>query len=258
MLAVKMGLYNLMDGGIDPVIGADPNGSDTRFREQMAMLAEREFDVLGLLEGKHWTDNRRQLQRRAEAALGMTATLVESSHHGCHLVLLTRPGRVTVLEDRHEQGHPYWHAVACQRVEIDGNVVDVALAHLAPASPQLRLAEAESLALLAKTEHPLILMGDFNAVPSDYEERTGDKPRKLDRRPALALEEVGLRDVALVHGDRTPTVGHARQGAMAYPCDRFYTNLPRKAFVGYRVATEFDHLSDHRLVVTEVELGEAA
>ncbi|WP_329431278.1 endonuclease/exonuclease/phosphatase family protein (plasmid) [Streptosporangium sp. NBC_01495] len=248
---LKVGTYNLRDGGID-------NGVDARLGLQLEMLKNQGFDVLALLEAKRWNRDRRRLLYRAEAALNMRATLVKSSHHGCHLVLCVNTDRVQIVDDRHERGHPYWHGVVGHRIVVDGRVeADVVAVHQAPSSPQIRLAEAESLQLVAKAAagRPLVLMGDFNAVPSNHIGTSGSA-RKRDRRPALALEEK-LFDVGAVWGDHTPTVGH-EPGSMAYRADRIYTNLLPEAVIDYAVVPEEAPLSDHLLVRATFSLGSGA
>jgi len=245
---LKVGTYNLLDGGLD-------NGVDTRLGHQLEMLERQNFDVLALLEAKWWNRDRRRLVYRAEAALNMRATLVKSSHHGCHLLLLLNTARVQIVDDRHERGHPYWHGVAGHRIIVDGRIEAAVVAvHQAPASPQVRLAEAQSLQLVAKAagRRPLVLMGDFNAVPSNHIGTSGSA-RKQDRRPALALEEE-LIDVGAVREDHTPTVGH-KPGAMAYRADRIYTNLPPEAVTDYTVVPEKTPLSNHLLVTATFSLG---
>ena len=85
---------------------------------------------------------------------------------------------------------------------------------------------------------------------------TGEHRRKLDRRAAEALEELGLTDVGSHTGDATPTVGHASK--LPYRCDRIYTSLPAEAITGYQVITTADDESDHRPVIAEFDLTHAA
>lgn len=115
---------------------------------------------------------------------------------------------------RHEQGPPYWHAVARVTVEVTGfGPLHLVSAHLAPSSPTQRLIEAEALTLIAK-DGWVIAGGDWNAVPAADPDPplggvdTGHARRKLDRAAAQAIEEAGFTDVAAHLGDTTPTVGH--------------------------------------------------
>jgi hypothetical protein len=76
--------------------------------------------------------------------------------------------------------------------------------------------------------------------------------KKHQRRPAIELDEAGLRDVGAVLGDTTPTVGH--RSGLAYRCDRVHTNLPDEALKGYHVVKEDQPNSNHRPVVAELEI----
>ena len=51
--------------------------------------------------------------------------------------------------------------------------------------------------------------------------------RKLDRRAAGALEDIGMADVGARIGDLTPTTG--RRVGLAYRCDPVYTTPPDTA-----------------------------
>lgn len=135
----------------------------------------------------------------------------------------------------------------------------LASCHLAPSSPERRLAEAESFALIE--EHgTLIAGGDWNALPAGDPEPprpvSGKHRRKLDRRAAEALEELGLLDVGSHMRDTAPTVGHASK--LPYRCDRLYTSLPPETTTGYEVITTVDAESDHRPVIAEFDLTRAA
>ncbi|MGI5292734.1 endonuclease/exonuclease/phosphatase family protein [Nonomuraea polychroma] len=253
---IRVGSYNLRDGGLD-------RGDDTRLQRQLRMLAAQELDIVGLQEAKYWDRDHRRLLYAAEHALGMRAVLVESSHHGCHLVTLVRPP-LRIIEERHETGHPYWHAASCLRIHIgdehaggDEREIDVVNTHLAPSSPQARQQEAEAMRLLVK-DRPVIALGDFNAAAVDdpvlAEKVTAPLARrKLETGPAEALLETGLVDAGAHLGDLTPTVGHA--GGLAYRCDRIYTTRPQWV-IGHEVAVTSD--SDHALVVASFALGTSA
>jgi endonuclease/exonuclease/phosphatase family metal-dependent hydrolase len=221
MTVFRFGSYNVENGGVD-------DGDPRRLRRQLAMLAQARADAWAIQEAKHWTDDEWALLHLAEQELSMTGYLARSAHHGCHLVLLVREhDGMQVTAERHEHWHPYWHAVA--RVKVChaglGGPLHLISAHLAPASPALRLIEAESLALMTK-DGPLIAGGDWNAAPATDPDPPADDTnggharRKLDRSAARALEEVGLLDIAAHLGDTTPTVGHISADTLAYRCDR--------------------------------------
>ncbi|MBB4919258.1 endonuclease/exonuclease/phosphatase family protein [Streptosporangium saharense] len=208
--------FNLCNGGID-------NGNDTRLRRQLDRLAGLDADVIALQEAKHWAEPNTRLFHGgqpfhlAKRTLGMDGFLVPSEHDGCHLALFVRTGRVQVLQEKHTVGAPYWHAVGHLRALVDGRVTSFVNVHSAPSTPRLREIEAESLALKVRKGEPVIMMGDWNAVPTTYAGTSGDR-RKLDHQAAFALSEVGLRDAAVAMGVTIPTV----TTPLPYPCDRIY------------------------------------
>ncbi|MGV9386155.1 endonuclease/exonuclease/phosphatase family protein [Nonomuraea sp. NPDC003707] len=235
---LRVGSYNLLDGGID-------HGDDSRLRRQLRILAEQHLHVVGLQEAKNWGPQHLDM---AAHALHMTPYLAPSAHHGCHLVILIDDERVTDVQERHESGFPYWHAVACLRTKIDSAPVDLLNTHLAPSSPAIRRMEAEALRLFVK-DRPMIAMGDWNAAALDDPAlQTGTRDplgrRKLDTDPALALLEAGLMDAGMYMGDLTATVGHTE--GLAYRCDRIHTTHSRWIAAHDVIATSE---SDHALVI---------
>lgn len=244
--------WNIKNGGTD-------GGSDARLRRQMALLAGLDPSVVALQECKDWDSGNFRALHVAEHLLGMRGFLSLSAHHGCHLAVFVREGAgLRVTEQRHEHGNEWWHGVACVLAEADGTQRPLQLAscHLAPSSPQRRLAEAEAFGLVAE-RGPLIAGGDWNALSAGEPEPpgpvAGEHRGKLDRRPALALEDFGLLDVGGRAQDMTPTVGHA--GVLPYRCDRVHASLPPEAITGYEVITAADGESDHRPVVAEFDLA---
>jgi endonuclease/exonuclease/phosphatase family metal-dependent hydrolase len=247
--------WNILNGGIDA-------GDGARFRRQMAVMAGLEPSAVAFQECKHWDEDGYRVFHTAERLLGMRGFLCPSAHHSCHLAVFVREGAgLRVIEQRHEQGNEWWHGVACVLVEAEGfpQPLQLASCHLAPSSPVRRLAEAESFALVAK-RGPLIVGGDCNALPASDPQPpgpvAGEHRRKLDRRAAKALEELGLTDAGAHAGDAAPTVGHA--STLPYRCDRIYTSLPAGAITGYQVITTADGESDHRPVIAEFGLARAA
>jgi endonuclease/exonuclease/phosphatase family metal-dependent hydrolase len=246
--------WNTLSGGIDA-------GDTGRLRRQMALLTSLSPAAVGLQECKDWDRENYRALHLAERLLGMRGFLAQSAHHGCHLAIFIREDAgLRVTEQRHEHGDEWWHGVACILVEAEGfpQPLQLASCHLAPSSPERRLAEAEAFALVAK-RGPLIAGGDWNALPASDPEPpgpvSGEHRRKLDRRAAQALEELGLLDVAAHVRDTTPTVGHASK--LPYRCDRIYTTLPPEAITGYQVITTADDESDHRPVIAEFDLTRA-
>ena len=244
--------WNIKGGGMDA-------GDDARLRRQMALLAGLGLSGAAIQECKDWERENFRTFHLAERLLGMRGFLSRSAHHGCHLAVFIREGAgLRVTEQRHEHGNEWWHGVACVLVEAAGFLQPLQLAscHLAPSSPERRLAEAEAFALVAERA-PLIVGGDWNALPACDPEPSGPvsgkQRRKLDRRPSEALEEIGLLDVGAHKGDTTPTVGHASK--LPYRCDRIYTSLPAAAITSHEVITAADEESDHRPVVAEFDFS---
>jgi endonuclease/exonuclease/phosphatase family metal-dependent hydrolase len=247
------GSYNLLAGGFD-------DGRDDRLRHQLTVLAEVGADAWAFQKCLGWRAAGGQALFHAEQILGLRGFLVPSSHHGCDLAVFVRESAgLRVMAERHEQGHPYWHAVARLVVATPwpGSSLHLVSAHLAPSSPAIRLAEAEALALIAK-DGLMIAGGDWNALSATDPEPSLDgidprhARRSLDRSAACALEEAGFIDVAAHLGDLRPTVGHA--GGLHCRCDRVYTTLPAETIVSYQVVTEYEPASDHRPVVATFDL----
>ncbi len=249
-MKLTVGTWNLRGGGIDA-------GSDARLRRELAVLAGLGLSAVALQECRHWNRDYYRTLHLAEQQLAMRAFLSRSAHHGCHLAVLIRENAgLRVTEQRHERGHPYWHGAA--RIVVTAGQypqpLQLASVHLAPSSPSIRLAEAEALGLITRP-HPVIIGGDWNALPAADPEPSGTGGRwhrKLDRAPARALEETGYLDVGACHGDLTPTTGH--HGGPGYRCDRIYTTLPAATITGYQVITAADDESDHRPVIAEFDL----
>jgi endonuclease/exonuclease/phosphatase family metal-dependent hydrolase len=252
---LRIGTYNLRDGGYD-----DDGRDDSRLRRQLQMMRRLDIDVWAVQEAKFWDGRTGAWSAlfRAEEMLGMRGFPVESNHDGCHLILFVRPP-IRVLSVHHDRRQPYWHALCHLRVRVSGAELSLVNLHLAPASPSIRLAEAETLALIKK-ERPVIAVGDLNAMPAADPEPPleGIDPqqarRKLDRRPALALEEAHFVDIGAHTGDLTPTVGHRGRG-LRYRCDRIYTTLPQATITGYQVMVEQQPDSDHRPVTATFAIG---
>lgn len=247
-MTLRVGTYNL-NGRV---------GDDTRLHRQLRMLAILRLDVLGLQECKEWGQGELETAGRV---LGMRGVLSKSNHHGCHLVTFVREPAVQVVEEHHDQAPPWWHCLCYVVANVHGQTMNLANVHLAPASPATRLAEAESLQLLAKKDTPTILFGDMNAAPAAGEDpplppevNEEHARRKLDRGAARAIVNVGLIDVGAAAGNHAPTVGYRREDRLAYPCDRIHTNLPPETITGFEVVT-YDTASDHRPVFATFDLG---
>jgi hypothetical protein len=167
-----------------------------------------------------------------------------TNHYGCHIALFVRESAGIRVTGWHPDcATPYWHVLARLTAEVDGydRPLHIVGAHLAPSSPAIRLAEAETFNLLTGPGHDVIALGDFNAIPA-----TGPDPvlggvsrvkarRKLDRRAAQAIEAAGFLDTGAQTVNRVPTVGFTGPDELAYACDRIYTTLPPEAVLGFRV-----------------------
>jgi hypothetical protein len=244
---VTFGSYNFENGGFDE------ERRDARLARQLDMLAGAHADAWAFQECKHWAADGYRYLHFAERALGMRGFLARSNHHGCDLAVFVRESAgIAVHAERHEEGPPYWHAVARVEVVVDDWAINLVSAHLAPSSPSLRLIEAEAFALIAKDGFA-IAGGGWNALPTTdpvppIDGIPAERGRsKLDRSAAQALEETGLIDVAAQLGDLSPTVAHT--SGLRYRCDRIYTNLSPAAIAGYQVIAEDKPRSDHRPVV---------
>lgn len=252
-MKLTFGSCNLEHGGLD-------GGDDARLRRQLALLAGARADAWALQECRGWTGDAYRALFLAERELGMRGFLARSSRHGCDLAVFVREAAaIRVTGQEHEEGPPWWHAVACVVTEVAGfGLLRLASAHLAPSAPTLRLIEAEAFALIAR-KGPVIAGGDWNAVPAQGPPpatdgiHPGKARRKLDARPAQDLAEY-LTDAAGAVGDHAPTVGHTPAGKLAYRCDRVYTTLPVHAITGYQVIHEDNPESDHRPVVATFTL----
>lgn len=269
--SVRVGTWNLLNGGLDA-------GDDARLWQQMELLSGQDLDLLGTQEANWGTRN--TLLHETAHWLGMTARFrIRSNHHGCDLVIMVRErDGLRVLEERHDTGGTWWHALGNVRLILDGiGQVEFLNTHLAPSQPGRREHEAEAFALFK--HRPAIAVGDFNAVAASWDDpdTTGIDPAhamaKTDRRAAQAIERAGFIDAATVlgphqgQGDPTPTVGHTGADKLAYRCDRILFNrlLPVRA-VDYQVipalpkasAGDERFLSDHHLVVAELHLNDPA
>lgn len=258
-MRVTVGAWNLKDGGCD-------DGDDARRRRQLDLMASRDdVDLWALQEAKGWSTNGNRLLHQAADRLGMSARfLISSNHHDCDLAMLVRerPG-LCVVAERHDNAAPWWHALGHLELNVAGIELHFLNVHLAPSSPGIRLAEAETFGLFRKRR--VIAAGDFNAwpatdpLPSPDEVPELDKiHRKLDQLAAKAIAAAGFCDVAAHQGNTTPTVGHTKPNDLAYRCDRIETTLPPDTYQDFEVLPihqpSHTHpgapvLSDHRPVI---------
>jgi hypothetical protein len=252
MREFTFGSYSLHAGGFD-------DGRDDRLRHQLALLADVGADAWAFQECTGWRASGCRALFIAEQMLGLRGFLVTSHHDRDLAVFVRQSAHLRVTSERHEQGHPYWHAVARIVVETawPSSSLHLVSAGLAPSSPSIRRAEAEALALIAQ-DGPVIAGGDWKAMPATDPEPRMDGIdaenglRELDRSAACALEEAGFIDVAAHLGDLRPTVGHFN--GPHYRRDRIYTTLSAEAIASYQVVTEYEPASPHRPVVATFDL----
>jgi endonuclease/exonuclease/phosphatase family metal-dependent hydrolase len=260
MTLLTVGTYNHLNGGID-------GASHERLERQLALIASLRLDVLLSTEATSWFDHGRRLLHLAARRLGMQPLWVRAPRHDCNLVIFVRSDRLQVLEERHEEGHPWWHAQARVVISVPGldEPLWLVAAHFAPFNPDIRVMEAYATAELG--DRLAVLGGDFNDAgwgdaPTDW---AADLPpheamRHGDWRgesPASVLHRAGFIDVAAAlfpePQDRTPTAGIPRAPVR---CDRIYVSERlNAALIAHRTITDADDLSDHRLVVSEIALG---
>lgn len=251
-MLLRLGTWNLDRGAIDV------NG-EKRLWAIVETLRHERLDVVGLVEAK-WGPRGNRLLHDIAHRLGMSwRTLVPAARYGCDIALLIREGRIHVVQERHEQQHPWFHALA--RVETSAPGVgrlDIVVNHFAPSVPEVRAQEAGMFRLFRK--QPAIALGDYNAVACD-ELSTGeveaDQEHTLDVTPAKIIAQAGFVDVGAVFGDLSPTVGFETE-AIAYRSDRIYANVSNLQVRSYKVLSPVrgnDLLSDHAGVVAELAFG---
>jgi len=243
--------------------GFDDDGQDGRLTRQLALLSDVRADAWVFQGCSGWRDCGGRTMFLAEQILGLRGFLAPSSRPGGDLAVFVRePASLRVTAERHEHGYPFWHGVARLAVATPwpGTTFHLVSADLAPASPAIRLAEAEALAVIAE-DGLVIAGGSWNALsaadpePSLNGAGPGHGRRVLDRSAACALEETGFADVAACLGDLRPTVGHS--GGLRYRCDRIYSTFPVNAIVSYEVIEEYEPVSGHRPVVAAFNLEAA-
>jgi hypothetical protein len=101
VIRLTIGAYNHRSGGIDA-------GSDRRLLRQLDMIQVLGLDALFSAEATGWFDHDRRSLHLA-APPGHAAAPGVRPRHDCNLVIFIRTDRLQVMEERHEQGHPWWH-----------------------------------------------------------------------------------------------------------------------------------------------------
>jgi hypothetical protein len=167
---ITVGAYNHLHGGID-----DENVD--RLNRQLDLLETAGLDVLLSTEATGWFDHGRRSLHLVGRRLRMQPLWVRAPRHDCNLVVFVRTDRLHVIEERHEQGHPWWHAQARVVVAVDelDKPLWLVAAHFAPFNPDIRLAEARATVELA--DRLTILGGDFNDGSRGQAHRLDDAAR---------------------------------------------------------------------------------
>lgn len=257
---IRVGTYNLFEGGLPNLDDRDDSSGvdDSRLREQIALLASLNLDVLGLQEAT-WREHSTDLADFVADELGMTWRYVgRSNFYGCDLATFVRESdHLTVKGVTHLTGPPFVHGLTNVTLATHGHPrpVHVLNGHSAPSSPTTRQAEAEMVTVHRHLD--VIYLADTNAAAiGDTPNTSGLDPnkvaKKLNTAPAEQLAAAGFHHIG--HQDPTPTVGHD-EDKLAYRCDRIHTTLPIEWITGYGVELGGDHLSDHRPTWAEITFG---
>ncbi|RKS68115.1 endonuclease/exonuclease/phosphatase family metal-dependent hydrolase [Actinomadura pelletieri DSM 43383] len=255
---LRLAYWNLHEGGLD-------GENDERLQQAVQILGAEDLDVVCLGEAR-WsergnpTGNRRLHQVARE--LGMTGRyLVPSKYYRCDMAIFLKEDKLQLVEERHEHGMPWFHALARLETVVDGfGRLDLVFNHFAPSMPTIRALEAEAFKLLGKV--PVIAAGDYNAVAEhddvDPEAFKADKEHKLDRRPAHIIAEAGFIDAGAEYGNLSSTVGW--RNGRRFRCDRVYHNIKNAQITGFTVISpevsedpSLD-LSDHGGVIARLAL----
>ncbi|GAA4241925.1 hypothetical protein GCM10022254_72740 [Actinomadura meridiana] len=262
-ITIRVATYNLREGGLD---GGGPDrghGADSRLRDQVALLASLDLDLIGLQEAR-WGQGKHERARQIARELGTSYHFVgRSNFYRLDLAVFVRENDdLTVERTEHLHGPPWVHGLTNTRLRVAGRPrpLHFLVGHSAPSSPATRLAEAEMATVHRHLD--AIYVADFNAVAiNDAPDTTGLDPykvaKKLDTLPAGELAAAGFHDVGAHWGDPTPTVGHGDH-KIAYRADRIHTTVPDEWITGYGVECGADDLSDHRPAWAEFTIPTAA
>ena len=245
--------YNILEGFANGANGRFPDGA-VRRKAVSKWLAEQAPAIVGFQELNGYTQDRLAEESRAWGH-GHAATVKE----GGYIVGLTSREPIEVVE-RHLDGmhHGLLHA---QTMGIDCFVV-----HLSPFKARHRQREAHMIVQRVQTAmnegHPVIVMGDFNALsPQDraaYDGNTEllDRMRnsdathghienlidgKIDYSVMQVFLDAGLVDLFAKHRDADPLTGEQRiDFILASP------NLAEHLVdAAWHTEQEFDGMSDH-------------
>jgi len=97
------------------VLAADALNYHDRPGCQLEVIAPPGLEVLLSSGEKGWLDRGRAGLHRAARRPGMAPLWVPAPRHDCNMVILGRPRRLAVLDERRASGHRRWHAQASRR-----------------------------------------------------------------------------------------------------------------------------------------------
>lgn len=223
--------------------GAVDGDDDQRLEQLLEILNAEDLDAVCLGETRWREPGNPEGNRRLHDVahrLGMTGRyLVHSSYYECDMAILLNEDKFRVVEERHEHGIPWFHALGRLETFVPGfGRLDLVVNHFAPSMATIREQEADAFKLLGKV--PMIALGDYNARavadlvnPAAF---TPDKEHKLDDTPDRIIQKAGFTDVGAAYGEKgdlSPTVGwgNGRQARL----DRVYHNIPGARVTGYKV-----------------------
>lgn len=260
MSTLRIVSFNLQEGGLD-------EGNTRRWHEQMALLYGLNAGVICLQECHGWDRDGSELFYRAEKILAMRGLFAAAPRVNCHLAVFFDPGIIHPLRWDKRYTDLAWHAYAQARLSVAGltEPLEVVSVHVSPWSPVDRLREAALIAQNIGKPTYGVAAGDFNGVPpGDSEPPWDGMPRYkqaqatlhgdkvvADRAVGECLTRAGLVDVALAAARRRGV--EPDQTGDWYRCDQVWATH-RLAATTTRVETVDTGLSDHRLIIAELEL----
>ncbi|MEU2133618.1 endonuclease/exonuclease/phosphatase [Streptomyces sp. NPDC018352] len=280
---LRVGTYNMLNGGLDGWTNNDSSTrglSSRRWQKQMTLLKLLNLDVLLLQEAKFFDSDGMAWAKATGKALQMEWRLARSGSHGCHLMTLVRPGRVSFRDFVPDAAEGKFHHTLSRAdlvAEESGWNFRILSTHLAPFSPEIRDGEATWLTEFGAADD-VIVAGDLNGMwPGDAEPTSWDwlpeelhsRHRRLNpdgtygpsNRDALArLRNAGFRDpVSDLGHPWAATVGHWSDRE-SYPMRSDYI-LPAKGVAdrlrALKVVStpEVRALSDHLPVIADFSLS---
>ncbi|MFC4056171.1 hypothetical protein ACFOY4_41345 [Actinomadura syzygii] len=262
-VTVRVGLYNPSRTGPDVGYHADPDG-EAPMREQLALLASLELDLVGIVQVPCAPDDLDCGPRVADRLEMAWHAVIPSPFYDHGIAVLARTGgNLEVVAEHHQTGKPWAHCLAAIDVRVKGRRLPLRfLVGHAATSPTARLTEAEHLAthLESTADTPdIVYAADFRAAAlgesPDTSRASADHAAAItDTRPAAVLHRAGLLDVGEATSDHAPTIGHDPADPVAYRRHRIHSTLPASAVTGHGIVDEDRPLSRHRPVWAQFTL----